>query len=266
MAKGKPLKMSEICATLEKAFPNHKPEQIQELAAHAYAMQNADAADGDDGGDGGDDSPVETAAAGDETEAQTAARHATMAAERQTKGTVETPAQKAEREAREATEILLAKARDSEREQSRRSGVVVRRLAVSVASDPMVVKMAKRISDLENERAIEKAEEIVNTALRERRIVPAQKEWALQYCKESPAGFQTFIGKSPVFIPQNDGSLRGIPPTQGDVPTGIDAHFCELFKIEPKRFAANKAAFVEGKLMPRRSLSDSDGGGMREVA
>ncbi len=156
--KGKPLKMSEICATLEKAFPNHKPEQIQELAAHAYSMQNADAADGDPDGDG-DNSAAMSA---DATEAETAEHHQAMAAERAAKGVVETPAQKAEREAREATEILAAHARDTEREARGGSRTIVRTRAADIASHPMVLKMAKRISDLENERAAEKATEIVS--------------------------------------------------------------------------------------------------------
>lgn len=257
--KGKALKMSEICATLEKAFPKHSPEQIQELASHAASMQASedgadvtnDAEDGD--GDGGESMSATNPYAG-ETEAQCRTRHATMATERTTKKVVETAEQKGAREATETQEIAAAHARDIElaaRGNDRRVTRTVARL--NVANDPMVVKMAKRLGDLEQERAREKAEQTVTAALKDRKILPSQREWALAYCSGDPAGFAAFIGKQPTFIAEQDGSFRGAPPSSNGT-TVLSANaeqLCAMFGHDREKFAKNRAAFKNGVFVPK---------------
>jgi phage I-like protein len=261
--KGKAMKMSEICATLEKAFPKHSPEQIQELATHAASMQAHDddggtdvpndAEDGDGDGDGGSMSATNPYAG--ETEAQARTRHAAMATERTTTKVVETAEQKTAREAREASEISTAHARDVElaaRGGERRVTSTATRL--NVANDPMVVKMAKRLGDLEQERAKEIAERTVTEALRARKILPTQKEWALAYCSADPAGFAAFIGKQPTFIANQDGStFVGAPPAPngGVVLSATDEKMCAMFGYDREKFAKNKAAFKAGTFIPK---------------
>ena len=134
-----------------------------------------------------------------ESEAQCRTRHAAMATDRTAKKVVETAELKGEREAREAEEISAAHEHDVQlaaRGGERR----VARMRSSIASDPVVVAMSRKLGELTAERAEEKAQATVKAALEAHKLFPVQREWALAYCRSDPAGFATFIKNEPVKI------------------------------------------------------------------
>ncbi|MBV8359377.1 MAG: hypothetical protein JO189_15790 [Deltaproteobacteria bacterium] len=66
-----------------------------------------------------------------------------------------------------------------------------------VAKHPMVVQMASDLNQLRLAQARKTAEHAVDQAIREGRLIPSQREWAIEYCSSEPKGFEKFIGAAP---------------------------------------------------------------------
>ena len=57
---------------------------------------------------------------------------------------------------------------------------------------------------LREEVSKKKAEELVTLAMKEGKITPAQREWALDYAVKDPEGFKVFVSKTPVIVPRGE--------------------------------------------------------------
>lgn len=57
---------------------------------------------------------------------------------------------------------------------------------------------------LRAEVSLKKAEELVTLAMKEGKITPAQREWALDYALKDPEGFKVFVSKTPVVVPRGE--------------------------------------------------------------
>ena len=58
-------------------------------------------------------------------------------------------------------------------------------------------KALTELNRLRAERARERAEQLVDEAVRAGKLVPAQREWAVEYCAADPRGFSAFAAKQP---------------------------------------------------------------------
>ena len=61
--------------------------------------------------------------------------------------------------------------------------------------------LQRRVAELEKQAASQKAEELVGLALKDGKLSPAQKEWAVAYALSDPKGFAAFVEKAPVVVP-----------------------------------------------------------------
>ena len=61
--------------------------------------------------------------------------------------------------------------------------------------------LQQRVAELEKQAASQKAEELVGLALKDGKLSPAQKEWAVAYALSDPKGFAKFVEKAPVVVP-----------------------------------------------------------------
>ena len=61
--------------------------------------------------------------------------------------------------------------------------------------------LQQRVAELEKQAASQKAEELVGLALKDGKLSPAQKEWAVAYALSDPKGFAAFVEKAPVVVP-----------------------------------------------------------------
>ncbi len=52
--------------------------------------------------------------------------------------------------------------------------------------------------------ASDKAEKALELALRAGKITPAMKDWALEYAKNDPAGFEVYVANAPKIVPVGD--------------------------------------------------------------
>ena len=61
--------------------------------------------------------------------------------------------------------------------------------------------LQRRVAELEKQAASQKAEELVGLAMKDGKLSPAQKEWAVAYALSDPKGFANFVEKAPVVVP-----------------------------------------------------------------
>jgi phage I-like protein len=119
-------------------------------------------------------------------------------------------------------------------------------------------RAAMELNTLRAERAREKAEGAVSEALRAGKIVPAQREWAIDYCCADHDGFARFVARQPALALSDLGlAKRPVRAT----PAGIDdpaqlsnfdgelsAHeiaICSRLGIPPSDYAKRKGASGE---------------------
>lgn len=62
-------------------------------------------------------------------------------------------------------------------------------------------KLAEKVTALEAESAERVKTELVTKAVREGKITPAQREWAEEYARRDPKGFEVYISKAVVVVP-----------------------------------------------------------------
>lgn len=65
----------------------------------------------------------------------------------------------------------------------------------------------EEFNELKQEMKRSKRDELVQLAMKEGKISPAQKEWAESYAEDDPEGFKTFINKAPQVVPVDDEEL-----------------------------------------------------------
>lgn len=90
------------------------------------------------------------------------------------------------------------------------------------------------------------ADELVQMALKDGKITAAQTDWAKSYAKSDREGFQAFVAKAPVVVPQGKMDLKDAPGTGGEV--SVDAKIlknCGLTQEDIKKYYREDTACTE---------------------
>jgi phage I-like protein len=62
-------------------------------------------------------------------------------------------------------------------------------------------EVEEELRQIKSQKAAETTAQAVEEALKAGKITPAQKGWALEYYRQDPAGFQTFVAQAPQVVP-----------------------------------------------------------------
>ncbi len=244
----KPMKLSEVMAALEEAYPEAGPEKLMKAAAVLMAdedgEQEEEPSEGQEGSPGRtarmDDDPYES-----ESEEQMTARQSEEMAKCSTDGERADMARKhmAEKE-RFAKRIKGLEVQNRNEKMSGRGGARAALFDQEIARHPMVVKMAADLNAMRQAQARKTAETAVDAAIREGRLVPSQRDWAIEYCSADPQGFGKFIGAQPKIIQAGpDGTFTGrIGEAPADALTQRELMVCEGLGVSAEKFAAAKKA------------------------
>jgi len=85
------------------------------------------------------------------------------------------------------------------------------------------------------------AAQAVTEALQAGKISPAQKGWALEYFRQDPEGFKTFVARAPKVVPAGE----GLPRLQPDQGRGMllpeEVALCRSLNVPPKEYLKAKA-------------------------
>ena len=106
-------------------------------------------------------------------------------------------------------------------------------------------KLAEQVKTLEAESAERTKTELVTKAIKEGKITPAQKEWAEDYARRDPKGFEVYISKAVVVVPvdqritgdEKPKPETGLTDTQQQINkmTGISKETWEKFGPEAQK-------------------------------
>jgi phage I-like protein len=108
-------------------------------------------------------------------------------------------------------------------------------------------KMQEELTQLKTERQEEKAQAAVEEALKAGKLQPSQRDWALDYARHDPAGFEAFTAKAPRIIPVGQklavvaDDQRG---TGGLMPEELAV--CRSMNLCPEAFKAEKERLAKG--------------------
>jgi phage I-like protein len=105
----------------------------------------------------------------------------------------------------------------------------------------MTTAMARLMRDFAAIKRANAARE-VDTAIREGRLVAAQRQWGVQYCTSDPKGFAKFIAASPKILQTNaDGTISC---RIGELPAGVltqrELMIAQNLGLTAEQFAAAK--------------------------
>ena len=249
---GEEQSISKVVAGLEKLFPNMPKAKILELAAHAC---------------GGDDGEEEVPAAadaenpyGDEAPDAMAARQETEMA--QCSNDQERTEAKARHEKeKKALETRLSQPRRttaSRAQDGGKSTMTKEELDAAIAKHPLMIAAQKQITELTAAHSQKDAAGRVDTAIKNGKLTPAQREWAIAYCSTDPKGFDKFIGKQPTIVASgSDGTFTSI---EGDTSpdkrlSPLELKICAQFGHKPEDYLAQR---TKSRQISRRREKDED--------
>lgn len=107
----------------------------------------------------------------------------------------------------------------------------------------LVTAMQADIQTLRGTLDQDKAEKAVGDAIRDGRLTPAQKDWALSYHRADPAGFAEFVGKAPVLTAAQRSGATAQPPKKAE--GALDAHHSAIaaaMGVDAEAYAKTLAA------------------------
>jgi len=93
--------------------------------------------------------------------------------------------------------ILTALGLKADATESEATGTI---LAMKTGAET-TASLTQKVNDLTGKLAARDAAELVQVAMKEGKITPAQKEWAVNYAKSDPEGFKVFVAKAAPVIP-----------------------------------------------------------------
>jgi phage I-like protein len=239
-AQGGEKPLSEIVAGLEELFPEMAHKQILEMAMSA--LDDDDDYDSRSRADeiwsAGTPAPQDDPYQHEDAE-QMAQRHT----EEMARCTSDGERDEVERK-HEAEKERFAKRIRGLEVQNRNEKMTAKELDARVAKHPMVVQMASDLNQMRQTQAKASATEKVDAAIREGRLVPSQRDWAVEYCSADPTGFLKFIGAQPQILQNGaDGTFSGrIGETPADAPTQKELAVCEHLGVSVEKFVAAKKA------------------------
>ncbi|HOX23035.1 MAG TPA: phage protease, partial [Elusimicrobiales bacterium] len=96
--------------------------------------------------------------------------------------------------------------------------------------------LAGKVKELTEKIAKRDAEDMVQMAMKDGKVTPAMKDWALKTATADPEGFKVFVAKAPVMVPGE--TLPPNPPPDGQ-PTPLnetELMVCKQTGISPEEF------------------------------
>lgn len=105
--------------------------------------------------------------------------------------------------------------------------------------------VAEELASLQAQIAQQQAETAVAEAMRQGKLAPALKEWAMAYATQDPDGFATWAAKAPVIVSSDDTKRTAHGSFVMDILTDDDRIVCAMLGMSEADFAAYKQTIKE---------------------
>ncbi|MEX2155106.1 MAG: phage protease [Gemmatimonadaceae bacterium] len=149
-----------------------------------------------------------------------------------------------DRKNREALTALRTKARLGE---TASADEIFTAAQAAVTVDPSrFVPMAQHSAVVDQLRTMQTAnvERLVDEASKAGKLLPAQRQWAIDYASANPDGFKAFIDKQPTIVKAGEETRRDVETGSSKL-TDADRAVCASLGIKEEDFAKNKPATQE---------------------
>ncbi len=114
-------------------------------------------------------------------------------------------------------------------------------LAALQAGEASLQEKIGELAALKARLAGEAEEKAVGAALQAGKITPAQRGWALEYFRQDPQGFATFVVRAPKTVPLGDLlSLQGDEGLPGSALAPEELDICRNLNLAPEKYLAAK--------------------------
>ena len=275
-------KLSEVMATLESAYPDAPPKKLMDAAACLMADGDGDEDEDMESGGESHEGETEHMDAGDpydkETEEQMAARQTDEMAKCASDEDREKMARKHEEQkqrfakrkamAHQQNRGVEPKGKPGGGDSKMISPSISSLIDRHIAKHPLMLSAQSTINQLRAERSKEQAMVKVDAAIKAGRLIPSQREWAIEYCSADEKGFEKFIGAQPKIIQSgadNTFTARIGEPPKGEASLSArEIEICANLGLESKeqleKFAATKEKWTLKFPRPHLILDDTNSG------
>ena len=114
-------------------------------------------------------------------------------------------------------------------------------LAALQAGEASLREKTAELAALKARLAAEAEDKAVNAALQAGKITPAQKGWALEYFRQDPQGFATYVTRAPKTVPLGDLlSLQGEERSPVSALAPEELAICRSLNLAPEKYLAAK--------------------------
>lgn len=189
----------------------------------------------------------EDATARHKRESEDMARRKKEMAMRPGQNPYEAPAPKEEARRREAagyeetSRMSTGKGKDNRvfSDVSRQVDRVIKR---SDAAHSEVETLRARLMEVEKRQARATAVAAVDEAIKLAKLLPAQRDWGIEYATTNLAGFKTFVAKQPTMLtPSADGTFTGkVPESTTEIMTAREMEVCQNLGVSKESFVVAK--------------------------
>lgn len=110
------------------------------------------------------------------------------------------------------------------------------------AGSVRLLKAEEELQALKARLAKETADRVVEEALKAGKVSPAQRGWALEYCRRDPEGFQTYADRAPKLVPT--GEELQLQRDDHREEAGLlpeDLAICRCLNVSPEAYLKAKA-------------------------
>jgi phage I-like protein len=105
-----------------------------------------------------------------------------------------------------------------------------------------LLKAEEALEALKGRLANETADRLVEEAMQAGKVSPAQRGWAVEYCRRDPEGFQTYADRAPKLVPTGEElqfSREGRQDERGLLPEELAV--CRSLNVSPEAYLKAKA-------------------------
>ena len=121
-------------------------------------------------------------------------------------------------------------------------------LAALKAGEEQVQTLQEELAALKVQLAEETAGRVVEEAMLAGKISPAQKDWALSYCRRDPESFKTYVDKAPRVVPVGERLNLGEERHREDQGlTPEELAVCRTLNLSPEAYSQAKATMAQAK-------------------
>lgn len=149
-----------------------------------------------------------------------------------------------------ACQAAKAAAEDDDEDEGEDTDQAAARLIASgkVVSQEKFTSLLTEVNQLKADRRRETAAVKVDAAIREFKLTPAQRDWAISYCAADEKAFDEFIAKQPALKLGADGRFEHRNPgEQGAVLSKDEERICAAFGMKSEEYGKQKTALAASK-------------------